>query len=86
MKSISIRGVDDQLAFLLKQEAEAARKSVNQFILETLKKQLGLSKKKRYTHVHHDLDSLFGMWSKDEFDGIRGKIDAERRIDPEIWK
>ena len=86
MKSISIRGVDDQLAFLLKQEAEAARKSVNQFILETLKKQLGLNKKKRYTHVHHDLDSLFGRWSKDKFDGIQGKIDAERRIDPEIWK
>ena len=86
MKSISIRGVDDQLAFLLKQEAEAVRKSVNQFVLETLKKQVGLNKIKQYTHVYYDLDSLFGRWPKDEFNGIQDKIDAERRIDQEIWK
>ena len=49
-------------------------------------KTVGTEQKKRYTHVHHDLDSLFGRWSKDKFDGIQGKIDAERRIDPEIWK
>ena len=86
MKSISIRGLDDQLAFLLKQEAQAAKKSVNQFVLETLKKHVGLDKEKQYTNVYHDLDSLFGRWSKDEFDGIQGKIDAERRIEQEIWK
>ena len=86
MKSISIRGVDDQLASLLKAEAKAARKSVNQFVLELLKRQVGLEKKKRYTHVYYDLDSLFGRWSKGEFDEIQRKIDAERRIEQEIWK
>ena len=86
MKSISIRGLDDQLAFRLKQDAEAAKKSVNQFVLETLKKQVGLDKEKQYTNVYDDLDTLFGRWSKDEFDGIQGKIDAERCIEQEIWK
>ncbi len=86
MKSISIRGVDDQLDSLLKAEAKAARKSVNQFVLETLKKQVGLVKKKRYTHVYYDLDNLFGKWSEDEFVEIQGKINAERRIEQEIWK
>jgi len=45
MRSISIRGVDDQLAALLKQEALALNKSVNQLVLETLKKHVGLEKK-----------------------------------------
>ncbi|MCF8128656.1 MAG: antitoxin [Deltaproteobacteria bacterium] len=86
MKSISIRGVDDQLASQLKAEAKAARKSVNQFVLETLKRQVGLVKEKRYTHVYDDLDGLFGRWSQGEFDEIQGKINAERRIEQEIWE
>lgn len=85
MKSISLRGVDDELALLLKEEAEAARKSVNQWVLETLKRHVGLEKEKRFTRVFHDLDHLFGRWSEDEFDAIQGKIDEERHIDPELW-
>ena len=52
MKSISIRGVDDQLATLLKREAKAAQKSINQFVLEVLKKQVGLDKKKGSTRKY----------------------------------
>ena len=86
MKSISLRGVDDELALLLKEEAEAARKSVNQWVLKALKKHVGLEKEKEFTRVYHDLDHLFGRWSEDEFDAIQGKIDGERHIDPELWR
>jgi len=86
MKSISIRGVDDQLATLLKREAKAAQKSINQFVLEVLKKQVGLDKKRQYTQVYSDLDTLFGRWSKNEFDEIQSKIDSERRIEQELWQ
>ncbi|MCI5149831.1 MAG: antitoxin, partial [Candidatus Electrothrix sp. MAN1_4] len=41
MGSISIQGVDEQLTALLKQQAAKARTSVNQFILDTLKKHVG---------------------------------------------
>ena len=86
MRSISIRGVDDQLAALLKQKALASNKSVNQLVLETLRKHVGLEKKKLFTQQYHDIDHLFGKWSKDEFDKIQGKIDTERQIDKELWK
>ncbi|MFP4031723.1 MAG: hypothetical protein ACLFTV_09195 [Desulfococcaceae bacterium] len=33
----------------------------------------------------HDLDHLFGRWTEEEFQRIQGKIDEERRIDPELW-
>ncbi len=85
MKSLSIRGVDDRLAALLKQEAAASHKSVNQFVLELLMERVGLLKKKRFTEEYHDLDQLFGSWSNEEFSSIQGKIDEERRIDEELW-
>ena len=86
MGSISIRGMDDELAALLKEAASSEKKSVNQFVLETLKKQVGLTKEKRFSQEWHDLDGLFGKWSEEEFLQIQSKIDNERQIDEEIWK
>ncbi len=86
MGSISIRGLDDELSSSLKKAAAAEKKSVNQFVIEALKKQLHLTKEKRFTQEWHDLDSLFGQWSDDDFAVIQGKIDDERRIDEELWK
>jgi len=86
MNSISIQGIDEQLSVLLRQQAATARKSVNQFILDMLRKQLGLEKEKKFTAEHDDLDSLFGAWTNEEFSDIQGKVSAERRIDPELWQ
>ncbi len=86
MKSLSIRGVDPQLATMLKQKAGESKKSVNQFVIEILRKQVGLEKEKRFTKKHTDLDSLFGQWTEDEFSLIQGKIDTERQIDMTLWK
>ncbi|MCI5122521.1 MAG: antitoxin [Candidatus Electrothrix sp. AUS4] len=84
--SISIEGVDEQLTALLKQQAAKARTSVNQFILDTLKRHVGLAKEKKLTEEYDDLDHLFGSWSKEEFSEIQGTIGSERRIDLELWQ
>lgn len=86
MGSISIRSVDEQLATRLKQQARVSKKSVNQLVLEILKRHVGLEKEKRFTKEYDDLDTLFGQWSEDDFRQIQGKIDNERRIDEELWK
>ena len=86
MGSLSIRGVDEKLAVLLKEAASLEHKSVNQFILEIIKKQVGIQKEKRFTQEWHDLDNLFGKWSEDDFLRIQGKIINERQIDEELWK
>jgi len=85
MKTITVRGLDETVAENLKRTAKQEEKSVNQFILDTLKERLGLKKEKKYTFVHHDLDHLFGIWSENEFKRIQGKIDSERKIDKELW-
>jgi hypothetical protein len=86
MGSISIRGVDEKLSTLLKKSASLEKKSVNQFVLETLKKHVGLTKEKRFTQNWNDLDSLFGKWTEEEFLQIQEKINNERLIDEELWK
>ena len=85
MGSLSIRGVDKLLSATLKKQAQAAQKSVNQFVLEALRKRVGLDKEKRFTREYDDLNNLFGKWSAEEFDRIQGKINSERRIDNELW-
>jgi hypothetical protein len=85
MKTITVRGLEPALAGKLKEAAKKEGKSVNQFVIEALKKLLGEEKEKRFTVVHHDMDHLFGRWSQEEFDAIQGKIDSERRIDEELW-
>ena len=83
METISIQGVDEQLSALLKQQAAKARTSVNQFILDTLKKHVGLEQEKEA--IWDDLDHLFGSWSEEEFTTIQGTISSARQIDPELW-
>ena len=86
MKNISLRGLDAELAGRLQQTAKTEGKSINQLVLETLRQRFGLDKAKRFTRVYHDLDELFGAWSEREYQTIQGQIDAERRIDAELWK
>ena len=86
MKNMTLRGLETQLADSLQRAAQKEGKSINQFVLDTLKKQLGLEKEKHFTAVHHDMDHLFGRWSEREFKQIQNKIDAESQIDEELWK
>ncbi len=86
MGSLSIRGVDNHLADILKEKAGASNQSVNQFVIEMLKKHVGLEKTKQYTAQYDDLDHLFGSWTEAEFERIQEKIDSERQIDVELWK
>lgn len=86
MSTLSIRGIDPDLAAMLKQQAQASGKSVNQLALDALKEHTGLHKKKLFTQEYHDLDFLFGQWSDSEFQKIQGKIDSDSQIDDELWQ
>jgi hypothetical protein len=85
MKTMTLRGIDPLLSEHLAKTAKQQGKSINQFILDTIKEHLGLSKGKRRSGEHHDLDHLFGRWTDEEWQQVQGKIDHERRIDPELW-
>ena len=86
MKTITVRGLDETMKENLRRVAKQEGKSLNQFIVDTLKDRLGLKKQKKYTVSHHDMDHLFGIWSENEFRSIQQKIDSERKIDKELWQ
>jgi hypothetical protein len=86
MKSVTLRGVDSDLAEKLKSTAKDQGKSINQLAIDLIKESLGLTKGKKFSRTHTDLDHLFGKWSDEEFNTISKLIDNERRIDPELWK
>jgi plasmid stability protein len=86
MSNLSIRGIDQDLATTLKQQAQESGKSVNQLVLDVLKEHTGHHKKKLFTQEYHDLDFLFGQWTDSEFQQIQAKIDNESQIDEELWK
>ena len=85
MKAITIRGVEPVVAEKLKLTAAKQNKSLNQLVLEFIKKNLGMEKEKKYSQKYDDLDHLFGSWDEEEFNAIQNKINQERQIDQDIW-
>ena len=86
MKAITIRGIDSTVSSKLKQIAKSENKSVNQLVLDMIKQNIGMQKRKKYTKKYDDLDHLFGIWTDDEFNKIQGIIDSQRKIDKELWE
>jgi len=70
MKVITIRGIDPDMAERLKEVSSRQGKSINQLVLDILRQELGMEKRKRYTRTYDDLDELFGRWSDSEFEQI----------------
>jgi len=86
MKAITIRGIDSSVSSKLKQVAKNERKSVNQLVLDMIKQNIGMQKRKKYTKKYNDLDHLFGKWTDAEFVKIQGIINSQRKIDLELWE
>jgi hypothetical protein len=86
MKTITVRGIDPDMAEKLKKTAAKENKSLNQLLLDLIELRVGAKKEKKFTREYDDLDSLFGRWSQQEFQTIQGRIDEERAIDSELWK
>ena len=85
MKTMTVRGIDPSLAERLKEAAKREGKSVNRYVVDSMKILLGEEKEKRFSVQYDDMDDLFGRWSQEEFERIQGKIDSERKIDGDLW-
>jgi len=86
MKTMTLRGLDPELAARLRQAAQEGGQSVNQTALDALRRQFGLDQEKRFTRVFSDMDHLFGQWDEAQFQMVQSRLDAVRQIDEELWK
>lgn len=85
MVTMTIRGIDDEVAKLLKDRAKSEDLSVNGLILKMVKESLGIEKKKRIK-TYQDLDHLAGTWSEKDFNEFQKRVEDMEKIDEDIWK
>lgn len=85
MATITVRGIDNEVAKLLKDQAKSEGISVNALLLKMVKESLGIEKKKR-TKIYHDLDHLAGTWSEKDLKEFKKNVEDLEKIDNEIWK
>ncbi len=85
MKTITVRGIDPGLDRVIKSRAKQNSLSVNQWILQMLKKVTGTGKQPIFKK-HHDLDVLAGGWSKEDVRAFQKNTQLFEKIDEDLWK
>ena len=85
MATMTLRGIDERIAAVLKEKARKEGTSVNALMLRLLKESLGIEKKKRGA-VYDDLDHLAGTWSKKDAAEFERATSVFEKVDEEMWK
>ena len=83
MKNLILRGIEPLLYQRLKRESGKAGMSLNKFIIFSLAKVFGT---RPADQKHHDLDSLFGRWTKEDVRSFQKSTKGFETTDPELWK
>ncbi len=85
MKSITIHGIDEPLAKLIKSKARSEGLSINKTLKKVLEESLGVKPADRSTHLS-DFDEFCGMWKDKDLSEFENKTKEFGRIDPEDWQ
>ncbi len=87
MKALTVRNLPLEVAKAIKDKATKERRSLNQTVVSLLEEATGEKARSRKATVHHDLDHLFGVWSKEEADDFDAYLKESRPvIDPKEWE
>lgn len=82
MKQLSIRNVNPQLAAALEAERRARGTSLNEAVLDLLRRALGLGGEP----YNNGLEALAGSWSDDEHAEFTTAIATFDEIDENLWR
>ena len=85
MKTITIRGIDQELSKRIKDESKKRKKSINQIALKILRSALGLGDNQVF-RTHNDLDLLAGTWTEKDTNLFFNTVEEMNEIDMELWK
>lgn len=85
MKTLTIRGIDTELDRVIKSRAKQDNLSVNQWMLQVLKKVTGTGKEPVFKK-YDDLDALAGGWSEEEAKAFQENTQIFETIDEDVWK
>ncbi len=73
------------MAQVIRRKVDETGESVNRVVIKLLEEGAGVGKKRK-TVLHHDLDGLIGVWSREEARSFDRALEDQRKIDPDLWK
>ena len=82
-KHLSIRGIDPALSKALNAELRRRGTSLNQTVLDLLRRELGLNPGEKFSN---GLGKLGGRWTEEEFREFQKNTAIFGQIDEELWK
>jgi hypothetical protein len=85
MKSITIHGIDDPLAELIKSKAQAEGLSINKTVKKLLEESLGVKPRAKGIN-RHDFEEFCGIWSDSDLAEFEENTKDLRNINYEDWK
>lgn len=85
MKSITIHGIDDQLAELIKSRAEFEGLSINKTVKKILEAALGVKPAPKQTYME-DFKEFSGVWNDSDLKEFEANTSDTNAIDPEDWQ
>lgn len=85
MPNLSIRGLDEEAAHQLREEARKRGVSVNACVIDLLRRGLGIAPVTQ-RQVHNDLDALAGTWSEEEAAEFGKQLAAFEQVDEDLWR
>ena len=86
MKQITIRGIPEDVKQTVQHEAQVRGVSLNKAIIALLEKAVGGKTGQKKHALHHDLDHLAGIWSREESAAFEKTLKSQRKVDAELWK
>ncbi len=82
MATITLRNLPPELLKRLRRKADKEGESLSKTILRILEESLGI-RRTREPELHHELDALFGSWTKKEAQTFDRALAEQREIDTE---
>jgi hypothetical protein len=75
------------VAVELRRLAQERGLSLNRLVVALLTDRLSKGRQIAREHAeHHDLDVLAGSWTRKDASAFDRALDAQRRIDPDVWE
>jgi len=86
LKQITVRGIPDEIEKIVKREAKTKGSSLNKAFISLLERATGIKTKEKKRTLYHDLDHLFGVWTKEDASMFNKNLQLQREIDKDLWK
>jgi hypothetical protein len=83
MRYLTIRGIPSEVAEALEQERDRSRASLNQTVIDLLRRALGVPATEGQ---RNGLASLAGTWTQEELEDFEAAVASTEQIDEELWR